>query len=90
MLAEHADLVVAPVAPELEHHVGAADLAVLLDRRDAVVGGPGNRLALVEELVGHLAKLHVAFTGDAFGASGRAIDVEFLVRDAAPKIVIEA
>jgi hypothetical protein len=43
---------------------------------------------VLEELVAHLAKLQTAFTGDTFGASGRAIDVEFLVRDAAPHIVI--
>ena len=45
----------APVlAPELEHDVGAARLAVGLDRGDAVLGRAGDRLAAVEERVGHL------------------------------------
>src|SRR6266487_3597129 len=49
--AEQLDLLVAPFAPELEHHVRATGLAVLLDRRDAVGGRSGDRLALVEDLV---------------------------------------
>ena len=53
-LAEQADLLVAVVAPELEHHVGAAGVAVLLDRADAVVGRAGDRLAAVEDRVGDL------------------------------------
>src|SRR5438874_4925095 len=52
--AEELDLLLPPVAPELEHHVRAPCLAVFLDRRDAVSGGPRDRLALVEELVRHL------------------------------------
>lgn len=43
---------------------------------------------VVEELAAHLSKIHAAFTGDPFGASGRAVDVEFLVRPEAPRIVI--
>src|ERR1700730_12598179 len=54
LLAEQLDLVVPAVAPELEHHVRAAGVPILLDRRDAVGGGAGNRHALVEDLVGHL------------------------------------
>ena len=50
-LAEEPNLLVPPVAPELEHDVGAAGLAVLLDRRDAVVGRAGDRLALVQQRV---------------------------------------
>ena len=42
------------VAPELEHHVRAAGVAVLLDRGDAVGRRAGDRLALVEDLVRHL------------------------------------
>src|SRR4029450_4766881 len=33
---EELDLLVAPISPELEHDVGAAGVAVLLDRGDAV------------------------------------------------------
>ena len=54
LLAEHPDLLVAPFAPELEHHMGAAGVPVLLDRGDAVLGGARDRLALVEQLVRHL------------------------------------
>src|SRR6266566_4391292 len=54
LLAEQLDLLVPAIAPELEHHVRAPGLAVLLDRSDAVGGSAGDRLALVEELVGHL------------------------------------
>src|SRR6476659_4200271 len=54
LLAEEADLVAPAVTPELEHHVGAPCLAVLLDRRDAVLGRARDRLAAVEERVGHL------------------------------------
>src|SRR5512132_1376220 len=41
-------------AEELEHDVRAARVAVLLDRRNAVGGSAGDRLALVEDLVRHL------------------------------------
>src|SRR5580765_2307430 len=54
-LAEQADLLVAVVAPELEHHVGAAGVAVLLDRCDAVRRCARDRLALVEEGVRYLS-----------------------------------
>src|SRR6266542_7136905 len=54
LLAEQLDLLVPAVAPELEHHVRAPGLAVLLDRSDAVGGSAGDRLAFVEDLVGHL------------------------------------
>src|SRR6266540_618380 len=54
LLPEQLDLLVAPVAPELQHHVRAAGLAVLLHRCDAVRRRPGDRLALVEDLIGHL------------------------------------
>src|SRR6476620_10852576 len=48
LLAEEADLVVATVAPELEHDVRAPRLAVILDRRDAVLGCARDRLAAIE------------------------------------------
>src|SRR6266550_8463605 len=54
LFAEQLDLLVPAVAPELEHHVRAACLVVLLDRRDAVRRSAGNRLAFVENLVRHL------------------------------------
>src|SRR6266550_5065833 len=38
LLPEQLDLLVPPIAPELEHHVRAARLAVLLDRGDAIRG----------------------------------------------------
>src|SRR5215218_8149579 len=52
--AEELDLLVASVAPELQHHVRAAGVAVLLDSGDAVGRRPGDRLALLEDLVRHL------------------------------------
>src|SRR5919201_6500414 len=52
--AKERDLLVAAIAPELEHHVGAARVAVLLDRGDAIGGRPGDRPAIFEDLVGHL------------------------------------
>src|SRR6266404_5827199 len=51
-LPEQADLLVPVLAPQLEHHVGAACVLVLLDRGDAVVRRTGDRLALVEDRVG--------------------------------------
>src|SRR5919106_6800015 len=54
LLAEEADLLMTAVAPELEHDVGAARLAVLLNRGDAVLRRAGDRLAAVEGRVGHL------------------------------------
>src|SRR5207342_3016886 len=45
LLAEELDLLVPAVAPELEHDVRAARVAVLLDRRDAVGGSASDRLA---------------------------------------------
>src|SRR5919199_6186115 len=51
---EELDLLVPAVAPELEHHVRAAGVAVLLDRLDAVARRAGDRLALVEHRVGDL------------------------------------
>src|SRR5918994_3970408 len=54
LLPEEADLVVPLIAPELEHDVRAAGVAVLLDRRDAVGRRAGDRLALVEDRIRHL------------------------------------
>src|SRR5947208_6415955 len=54
LFAEQLDLLVPPVAPELEHHVRATGLAVLLDRSDAVGRSACDRPALVEDLVRHL------------------------------------
>src|SRR2546423_12601941 len=51
---EQLDLLVTPIAPELEHHVRAAGVAILLDRRDAVGRRAGDGLALVQDLVRHL------------------------------------
>src|SRR4029077_12365379 len=55
LLAEQLDLFVSAIAPELEHHVRAAGVPILLDRRDAVGGGAGNRHAIVVDLFGHLS-----------------------------------
>src|SRR5262245_25091585 len=49
LLAEEAYLVVPSVAPELEHHVRATGVPVLLDRRDAVLRRSRDRLAAVEK-----------------------------------------
>src|SRR5262249_44418148 len=54
LASEQRDLFVSAVAPELEHHVGAARIAVLLDRRDAIGRRARDRPALVEDLVRHL------------------------------------
>src|SRR5918996_6126627 len=54
-LAEETDLLVPTLAPELEHDVRAACLAVLLDRRDAVLRRARDRLATIEQRVGHLS-----------------------------------
>src|SRR6266571_3082248 len=54
LASEQLDLLVPPFAPELEHHVGATGVPVLLDGRDAVGGSARDRLALVEDLVRHL------------------------------------
>src|SRR6266536_4289514 len=51
---EQLDLLMAAIAPELQHDVRAAGLPVLLDRGDAVVRSTRDRLALVENLVRHL------------------------------------
>src|SRR5918992_1609045 len=60
LLAEEADLLVTAVAPQLEHDVRAAGLAVLLDRRELLhldlgqleqrVGRPADVLELVREV----------------------------------------
>src|SRR5665213_2399684 len=52
-LAEQADLLVTVLAPQLEHHMGATCVLVLLDCGDAVLRRAGDRLALVEDRVGH-------------------------------------
>src|SRR5215204_2261512 len=54
LLAEELDLIVSPVAPQLEHDVRAPCVPVLLDCRDAIRRRARDRLALVEDLVGHL------------------------------------
>src|SRR3989442_307285 len=54
LLPEQLDLLVPAVAPQLEHYVCAARVAVLLDRGDAIRGRAGDRPALVEDLVRHL------------------------------------
>src|SRR5437764_8351415 len=50
LFPEELDLLVAPVAPELEHHVGAARVAVLLDRGAPVGRTAGVRPSLLEDL----------------------------------------
>lgn len=42
----------------------------------------------VEELAKDLAAIQVGFTDDSFGASGKAVDVEFLIRKSSPKVII--
>src|SRR6266516_7300375 len=54
LLAEQFDLLVPAIAPQLEHHVCTPGLAIFLDRSDAVGRCAGDRLALVQDLVGHL------------------------------------
>src|SRR5262249_59116504 len=54
LTSEQRDLIVSAVTPELEHHVRAARIAVLLDRRDAIGRRARDRPALVEDLVRHL------------------------------------
>src|SRR5947208_5551454 len=51
LASEQLDLLVAPLSPEFEHHMGAACLSAFLDPLDAVGGGTGNGLALVKALV---------------------------------------
>jgi hypothetical protein len=43
---------------------------------------------VVMELKKRLDAVHIAFTNDPAGASGRAVDVEFLVRRTAPRVVL--
>ena len=97
LLAEELDLLVPVVAPELEHDVRAAGVAVLLDRGDAVLRRAGDRLAAVEDRVGHLrlrreppAALHRlgdrpdllrVDLGELEQRVGRAADVLHLVRE---------
>src|SRR5436190_6740201 len=52
-LGEELQLPEPVLAPQLEHHVSAAGLLVLPDCGNAVLGRAGDRLALVEDLVGH-------------------------------------
>src|SRR5258706_15729666 len=52
LLAEQADLLVAVLAPQLEHHVSAPCVAVLLDRPDAIGGRAPAPLSPFGELVG--------------------------------------
>src|SRR5437667_3524878 len=95
--AEELDLLVPPIAPVLQQDVSAAGGAVLLDRVDAVGRLPGDRLALVEDLVGHLrlrretpALLHrlrdrpdlvLRQPREVEEGVGRALDVLHLVRE---------
>src|ERR671927_1209549 len=97
LFPEEPDLLVPPVAPELEHHVRAAGVTVLLDRLDAVARRPGDRPALVEDRVRHLglgreppAALHrlrdgpdlvLLEAGELEQRVGRALDVLDLVRE---------
>ena len=84
-------------APELEHHVGAAGVAVLLDRLDAVGRRARDRAALVEERVrdlglrreppallhrlGHGPDLVLLDPGEVEQRVGGALDVLHLVRE---------
>src|SRR3954469_7692649 len=101
LFPEQLDLLPPPVAPELEHHVCAAGLAILLDRRDAVRRGSRDRLALVEDLVRDLrfrsepsALLHrlgdgtdllLRQTGEVEQRVRGALDVLHLVREIHPR-----
>jgi hypothetical protein len=42
----------------------------------------------IKELVGYLETIHQAFTGDSFGMTGEAVDVEFLVEAPSRKVLI--
>src|SRR5215213_3946847 len=54
VLAEQPQLLVPVRAPELEHHVRAAGVAILVDRLDALGRRARDRPALVEQRVAHL------------------------------------
>src|SRR5438067_5729609 len=95
LASEQLDLLVPPLTPELEHHMRATGVAVLLDGGDAVGRRAGDRLALVEDLVRHLrfrretpALLHrfgdgpnlvLPESGEIEERVGRALDVLHLV-----------
>src|SRR5439155_6137803 len=90
-------LLVSVRAPQLEHDVRAARVAVLLDRLDAVGRCPGDRPALVEERVrdlgfcgepptllhrlGHRPDLVLLDPGELEQRVGGALDVLHLVRE---------
>lgn len=59
-----------------------------LSRSSLAKGGVVLDDPAVEELRARLAVLQTTFTGDSLGATGRAVDVEFLVRKTAPRIII--
>src|SRR3954453_20286097 len=106
LLPEQLDLLPAPLAPELEHHVRAAGVAILLDRRDAVRRRSRDRLALVEDLVRDLrlrsepsALLHrfgdgtdllLRQTGEVEQRVRGALDVLHLVREIHPRDLARA
>src|SRR3954447_8444584 len=106
LLPEQLDLLPAPIAPELEHHVRAAGIAILLDRRDAVSRRARDRLALVEDLVrdlrfrsepaallhrlGHGTDLLLRQTGDVEQRVGGPLDVLHLVREVHPRNLARA
>src|SRR3954447_17078247 len=97
LLAEEPNLLLPVLAPELQHDVAAAGVAVLLDRRDAIVGSTRDRLALVEDRISDLrlrgeapALLHrlgdrpdlvLLEAGEVEQRVGRALDVLQLVRE---------
>src|SRR6185436_20354014 len=101
LATEEPDLLVAVISPELEHHVRAARVAVLLDRGDAVRRRPGDRPALVEERVrdlrlrrepsallhrlGHRADLVHLDARELEERVGGAGDVLHLVREVHPR-----
>src|SRR5438034_3227602 len=66
LLAEEPDLLVPRVAPELEHDVRATRRTVLLDRCNTVRGRACDRLAAIEERVGHFG-----FRGESSSALHR-------------------
>src|SRR6185437_13613998 len=96
LLAEQADLLQAILAPQLQHDVRAARVLVFLDRGDAVGRRAGDRLAFVEDRVGHLrlggktspllhrlrdrADLVLLEAGEVEQRVSRALDVLHLVR----------
>src|SRR5581483_10550871 len=101
LLAEEADLLVPVRAPQLQHDVRAAGVAILLDRLDALCRRPRDRPALVEQRIRDLrlrgepatllhrlrdrADLVLLDAGELEQRVRRALDVLHLVREVHPR-----